>query len=143
MAEDGGGAGIGPHSTPTFDWQQARQGWGASCDRARRPRPMKAVGSCICVQHAVQRSSPWLRMQQQRSTGICKHCRCRCVPGGAYPTGRIMNSCMASALPAWLPPLMMLNEGTGRICRAMSLRMAFGRVFVSAGTAASWQRLSP
>mmetsp|Transcript_2940 Transcript_2940/g.7232 ORF Transcript_2940/g.7232 Transcript_2940/m.7232 type:complete len:270 (+) Transcript_2940:948-1757(+) len=30
------------------------------------------------------------------------------------PTGRIMNSCMASALPAWLPPLMMLKEGTGR-----------------------------
>ena len=29
------------------------------------------------------------------------------------PTGRIMNSCIASLLPAWLPPLMMLNAGTG------------------------------
>jgi len=32
------------------------------------------------------------------------------------PTGRIMNSCMASALPAWLPPLMMLKAGTGSTC---------------------------
>jgi hypothetical protein len=30
------------------------------------------------------------------------------------PTGRIMNSCMASLLPAWEPPLMMLNAGTGQ-----------------------------
>ena len=29
------------------------------------------------------------------------------------PTGSTMNSCIASALPAWLPPLMMLNAGTG------------------------------
>lgn len=35
-----------------------------------------------------------------------------------HPTGKIMNSCMARPLPAWLPPLMMLNEGTGRYCRA-------------------------
>jgi hypothetical protein len=35
---------------------------------------------------------------------------------GAHPTGRIMNSCMARALPAWLPPLMMLKEGTGSTC---------------------------
>ena len=33
------------------------------------------------------------------------------------PTGRIMNSCIASALPAWLPPLMMLKLGTGSTCR--------------------------
>lgn len=33
------------------------------------------------------------------------------------PTGRIMNSCMARALPAWLPPLMMLKDGTGNTCR--------------------------
>ncbi len=32
------------------------------------------------------------------------------------PTGRIMNSCMARLLPAWLPPLMMLNAGTGSVC---------------------------
>ena len=30
--------------------------------------------------------------------------------------GRIMNSCIASALPAWLPPLMMLKLGTGSTC---------------------------
>merc|ERR1740131_828249 len=29
------------------------------------------------------------------------------------PTGRIMNSCMASLFPAWLPPLMTLKAGTG------------------------------
>ena len=29
------------------------------------------------------------------------------------PVGRIMNSCMASLLPAWLPPLMTLRAGTG------------------------------
>jgi hypothetical protein len=44
------------------------------------------------------------------------------LPGAArappvpHPMGRIMNSCMASALPAWLPPLMMLKEGTGSTC---------------------------
>mmetsp|Transcript_6231 Transcript_6231/g.14183 ORF Transcript_6231/g.14183 Transcript_6231/m.14183 type:complete len:200 (-) Transcript_6231:309-908(-) len=31
------------------------------------------------------------------------------------PVGRIMNSCMASLFPAWLPPLMMLKAGTGRM----------------------------
>ncbi|KAI9908291.1 hypothetical protein PsorP6_003578 [Peronosclerospora sorghi] len=30
------------------------------------------------------------------------------------PTGRIMNSCIASLLPACDPPLMMLNDGTGK-----------------------------
>ena len=29
------------------------------------------------------------------------------------PVGRIMNSCMASLLPAWLPPLTTLRQGTG------------------------------
>lgn len=29
------------------------------------------------------------------------------------PTGRIMNSCMAKLLPAWLPPLITLKAGTG------------------------------
>eukprot|EP00420_Gonyaulax_spinifera_P022074 CAMPEP_0197892652 /NCGR_PEP_ID=MMETSP1439-20131203/31160_1 /TAXON_ID=66791 /ORGANISM="Gonyaulax spinifera, Strain CCMP409" /LENGTH=38 /DNA_ID= /DNA_START= /DNA_END= /DNA_ORIENTATION= len=29
------------------------------------------------------------------------------------PTGRIMNSWQAKRLPAWLPPLMTLKEGTG------------------------------
>ena len=31
------------------------------------------------------------------------------------PVGRIMNSCMASLLPAWEPPLITLRQGTG-IC---------------------------
>merc|ERR1719411_1736549 len=30
------------------------------------------------------------------------------------PTGKIMNSCIASLLPACEPPLMMLKEGTGK-----------------------------
>jgi len=29
------------------------------------------------------------------------------------PVGNSMNSCIASLLPAWLPPLMTLNAGTG------------------------------
>merc|ERR1712212_1335024 len=29
------------------------------------------------------------------------------------PVGRIMDSCMASLLPAWEPPLMTLKAGTG------------------------------
>ena len=37
------------------------------------------------------------------------------------PTGRIMNSCIASLLPAWLPPLMMLNAGTGMHIRSVGL----------------------
>ena len=40
------------------------------------------------------------------------------------PVGRIMNSCMASLLPAWLPPLMTLNAGTGRISRLLPARSA-------------------
>ena len=32
------------------------------------------------------------------------------------PTGKIMNSCIASEFPACTPPLMMLKEGTGRTC---------------------------
>lgn len=32
------------------------------------------------------------------------------------PVGKIMNSCMAREFPAWLPPLIMLKEGTGRTC---------------------------
>lgn len=48
----------------------------------------------------------------KRARGWRKRCRRTSVKELA-PTGRIMNSCMASLLPAWLPPLMMLNEGTG------------------------------
>lgn len=33
------------------------------------------------------------------------------------PVGRIMNSCMARPLPAWEPPLMTLNAGTGSTWR--------------------------
>ena len=33
----------------------------------------------------------------------------------SYPTGKIMNSWKAKALPACLPPLMMLNAGTGSV----------------------------
>lgn len=32
------------------------------------------------------------------------------------PMGRIMNSCIASELPAWLPPFMILKLGTGSTC---------------------------
>ena len=38
------------------------------------------------------------------------------------PTGKIMNSCIARALPAWLPPLMMLNDGTGSTCIAQAVK---------------------
>jgi hypothetical protein len=41
-----------------------------------------------------------------------------------HPTGRIMNSCMARALPAWEPPLMMLKEGTGRTSLVLPARSA-------------------
>ena len=40
------------------------------------------------------------------------------------PTGRIINSCIARALPAWLPPLMMLNEGTGSTSLGFPARSA-------------------
>ena len=36
----------------------------------------------------------------------------------AAPTGRIMNSCIASLFPAWEPPLMTLKLGTGS-CRSL------------------------
>mmetsp|Transcript_27075 Transcript_27075/g.65322 ORF Transcript_27075/g.65322 Transcript_27075/m.65322 type:complete len:213 (-) Transcript_27075:181-819(-) len=37
------------------------------------------------------------------------------------PTGRIMNSCIASLLPACEPPLMMLKAGTGRYISSVEL----------------------
>mmetsp|Transcript_5336 Transcript_5336/g.14340 ORF Transcript_5336/g.14340 Transcript_5336/m.14340 type:complete len:429 (+) Transcript_5336:208-1494(+) len=40
------------------------------------------------------------------------------------PVGKIMNSCMARALPAWLPPLMMLNAGTGKYSLGLPARSA-------------------
>ena len=40
------------------------------------------------------------------------------------PVGRIMNSCMASLLPAWLPPLMTLKAGTGSTSRLLPARSA-------------------
>lgn len=39
----------------------------------------------------------------------------------AAPTGRIMNSCIASLFPACEPPLMMLNAGTGRYIESVGL----------------------
>ena len=43
------------------------------------------------------------------------------------PVGRIMNSCMASLLPAWLPPLITLKAGTGRITSLFPARSAMCR----------------
>ena len=40
------------------------------------------------------------------------------------PVGRIMNSCMASLLPAWELPLMMLRQGTGRLISSLPARSA-------------------
>ena len=42
----------------------------------------------------------------------------------AVPVGNSINSCIASLLPAWLPPLMTLNAGTGRITSAFPARSA-------------------
>merc|ERR1719161_1466246 len=47
------------------------------------------------------------------------------------PTGRIMNSCMASLLPAWLPPLMMLNDGTGMYILSVGLSARFAMCLYS------------
>ena len=46
---------------------------------------------------------------------------CACMK---VPVGRIMNSCMASLLPAWLPPLITLNAGTGRMTSLFPARSA-------------------
>jgi len=43
------------------------------------------------------------------------------------PVGRIMNSCMASLLPAWLPPLITLKAGTGRMTSLLPARSAMWR----------------
>lgn len=43
---------------------------------------------------------------------------------GNTPVGSSMNSCMASLFPAWLPPLMTLNAGTGRMTSLLPARSA-------------------
>lgn len=40
------------------------------------------------------------------------------------PVGSSINSCMASLFPAWLPPLMTLNAGTGRMTSLLPARSA-------------------
>ena len=43
------------------------------------------------------------------------------------PVGSSMNSCMASLLPAWLPPLITLKQGTGRMTFLLPARSAMWR----------------
>lgn len=40
------------------------------------------------------------------------------------PVGKSINSCIASLFPAWLPPLMTLKAGTGRITLSLPARSA-------------------
>ena len=69
-----------------------------------------------------KKSGWWLCKPEPASTGPTPEL----VPSPfTYPVGMIMNSCMARALPAWLPPLMMLKAGTGRYCKQDTTEAVF------------------
>ena len=51
--------------------------------------------------------------------------------------GKIINSCTATPLPAWSPPLMTLNDGTGRTC-ARCLSHGCGHVTLSHTRCKPW-----
>ncbi len=77
-----------------------------------------APHACCQVNHTV--CTRWLDAPpSSATTGLTKSHHALHIKQ-THPVGRIMNSCMASALPAWLPPLMMLKEGTGRYCARSS-----------------------